>query len=122
MRDLGFPFHCFQGGGEALLADGTKVTNAEIVGQYMDSLSAEEKERLFPYGCLDCFGLEVRDFVDSIRTGRAPEMDGMAGLRAKALCEACFESATLGRPVKYDSVLDGSIRAFQKPIDDFWKL
>ncbi len=122
MRDLGFPFHCFQGGGEILLADGTKITNAEIVEQYMASLSPAEKERLFPYGCLDCFGLEVRDFVDSIRSGRKPEMDGMDGLRAKTLCEACFESATIGRPVKYDSVLKGRIRAFQKPIDDFWKL
>ena len=122
MRDLGFPFHCFQGGGEALLADGTKVTNAEIVEQYMATLSAAEKERLFPYGCLDCFGLEIRDFVDAIRSGRKPEMDGMDALRAKALSEACFESATLGRPVKYASVLSGRVRAFQKPIDDFWKL
>jgi hypothetical protein len=49
-------------------------------------------------------------------------MDGMAGLRSKALCEACFESATLGRPVKYDDVLNGTIRTFQKPIDEFWEL
>ena len=122
MRDLGFPFHCFQGGGDAHLADGAKVTNAEIVEQYMASLSDTEKEQLFPYGCLDCFGIEVWDFVNSIRTGRAPEMDGMAGLRSKALCEACFESATLGRPVKYDDVLNGTIRTFQKPIDEFWEL
>lgn len=122
MRDLGFPFHCFQGGCEVTLADGTKLSNAEVVEQYMKSLSEADKQRLFPYGCLDCFGIEVWDFVNSIRTGRQPEMDGMEGLRSKALCEACFESATLGRPVKYDSVLSGRVRAFQKPIDDFWKL
>lgn len=122
MRDLGFPFHCFQGGCEVTLADGTKLTNAEIVEQYMKSLSEAEKQRLFPYGCLDCFGIEVWDFVNSVRTGRQPEMDGVEGLRSKALCEACFESATLGRPVKYDSVLSGRVRAFQKPVDDFWKL
>jgi predicted dehydrogenase len=122
LRDLGFPFHCFQGGSEASLADGSKLSNAEIVDQYMKSLSDAERQQLFPYGCLDCFGIEVWDFVDSIRRQRPPEMDGVAGLHSKALCEACFESATLGRPVKYDSVLSGRIRAFQKPIDDFWKL
>jgi predicted dehydrogenase len=122
LRDLGFPFHCFQGGSEASLADGSKLTNAEIVDQYMKSLSERERQQLFPYGCLDCFGIEVWDFVDSIRSDRQPEMDGTAGLRSKALCEACFESATLGRPVTYDSVLSGRVRAFQKPIDDFWKL
>lgn len=122
LRDLGFPFHCFQGGSEALLADGSTHGNAEIVEQYMASLSAAQRQRLFPYGCLDCFGIEVWDFIDSIRQQRQPEMDGTAGLRAKALSEACFESAALGRPVKYDSVLSGRIRAFQKPIDEFWKL
>ena len=122
LRDLGFPFHCFQGGCEAQLADGSKLSNAEIVEAYMQSLSTADKQRLFPYGCLDCFGIEVWDFVNAIRTGRQPEMDGQAGLRAKALCEACFEAATLGRPVTYTSVLSGRTRTFQKPIDEFWKL
>lgn len=122
LRDLGFPFHCFQGGSEAVLADGSKVTNAEIVEQYMASLTEADRQRLFPYGCLDCFGIEVWDFVDAIRNGRQPEMDGLVGLRAKALCEACFESAVLGKPVKVDRVLSGRARAFQKPIDDFWQL
>lgn len=123
LRDLGFPFHCFQGGCEAALADGRTVNNAEIVEQYMASLTEADRQRLFPYGCMDCFGIEVWDFVNAIRTGRTPEMDGEAGLRAKALCEACFESAAAGgAPIKVSSVLSGRVRTFQKPIDEFWKL
>lgn len=122
LRDLGFPFHCFQGGAEATLADGRTVANAEIVEQYMATLSNDQRQRLFPYGCMDAFGIEVWDFVNAIRTGREPEMDGTAGLRAKALSEACFESAALGRPVAVASVLSGRVRAFQKPIDDCWGL
>ncbi|MBN2451923.1 MAG: Gfo/Idh/MocA family oxidoreductase [Lentisphaeria bacterium] len=122
LRDLGFPFHCFQGGAEAKLADGRVVTSQEMVDEYLATLSAAEREGLFPYGCRLDFGIEVWDFVNAVRTGRAPEMDGEAGLRAKALCEACFESATLGRPVSYRSVLSGRIRTFQAPIDTFWGL
>ena len=64
--------------------------------------------------------IEVWDFCRAVATGAQPEMDGKAGLRAKALCEACYESATAGRPVKYADVLRGTINAYQKPIDAFW--
>jgi predicted dehydrogenase len=70
----------------------------------------------------DGFAIEVWDFVDSIATGRKPEMDGYDGLRAKALCECCYESATLGRPVRFADVLEGRIDAYQKPINEFWEL
>jgi hypothetical protein len=49
-------------------------------------------------------------------------MDGRDGLRAKTLCEACYESATLGESVAFDDVLTGEIDAYQQPIDAFWEL
>jgi hypothetical protein len=49
-------------------------------------------------------------------------MDGYVGLAAKALCEACYESATADAPVKFADVLDGRINAYQRPIDAFWNL
>jgi predicted dehydrogenase len=120
MYDLGFVFHPFQGGGEALLADGTEVSSEQIQEEYMASLGDEEKARLFPYGSTDGFAVEVWDFINAIATGRRPEMDGHDGLRAKALCEACYESATAGHPVKFADVLEGKISAYQEPIDAFW--
>lgn len=122
MRDLGFPFHCFQSGGEATLTDGTVVSSDEIQTRYRETLTEEEQARLFPYGCTNGFAVEVADFVTAILEDRKPDLDGADGLRAKALCEACYESATLGAPVKFDDVLSGKVCAFQAPIDDFWGL
>ena len=122
LYDLGFPFHPFQGGGRAVLADGMEVSSEEIQEAYLSSLSDEEQNALFPYGVTDGFAIEVWDFIDAIANERKPEMDGVDGLRAKALCEACYESATLGRPVAYDPVLEGDVDVYQRPIDSFWDL
>ena len=122
MRDLGFPFHCFQGGADALLADGTTISADDIVADYLAELSPAEKARLFPYENPFDMAVEIWDFARAVRTGGTPEIDGEAGLRAKALCEACFESATLDRPVAYRDVLEGKIRTFQQPIDEYWNL
>ncbi|MBN1136497.1 MAG: Gfo/Idh/MocA family oxidoreductase [Anaerolineae bacterium] len=122
MRDLGFVFHPFQGGGKAVLVDGSEWSSDQILAEYMASLSEQDKSRLFPYGSTDGFAIEVWDFVNAIATGRKPEMDGYDGLRAKALCECCYESATAGEPVKFDDVLAGRIDAYQQPIDAFWKI
>ena len=122
LYDLGFPFHPFQGGGRAVLADGTEVASEEIQEAYLTGLSDADKAVLFPYGVTDGFAIEVWDFVDAIANERKPEMDGVDGLRAKALCEACYESATLGRTVRYDEVLGGQVNAYQGPIDAFWDL
>ncbi|MCX7013749.1 MAG: hypothetical protein NTW86_14545 [Candidatus Sumerlaeota bacterium] len=67
-------------------------------------------------------GIELWDFADAIRSERAPEMDGEAGLRSKSLCMACYESAALDRPVKYDDVLSGAICEYQRPIDEYWQI
>ncbi len=122
LYDLGFPFHPFQGGGRAVLADGTEVSSEEIQDAYLNDLSDLEKATLFPYGVTDGFAIEVWDFIDAIVNGRDPEMNGVDGLRAKALCEACYESATLGHAVTYDEVLEGRVNAYQQPIDEFWNL
>jgi UDP-N-acetyl-2-amino-2-deoxyglucuronate dehydrogenase len=122
MVDRGFPFHPFQGGGEAQLADGTVISQEQITREYLDSLSQKEKDRLFPYGATDGFSIEVADFVRAVAGDGKVEMDGQAGLAAKALSMACYESAVAGRCVSYDDVLAGSIRQYQEPIDRFWKL
>ncbi len=122
VKDNSFVFHCFQVGGDVIRPDGGITTAREIQVDYLLSLAPEAKARLFPYGCTDGFAVEVWDFIDSVRNKRQPEMDGEEGLRAKALCEACYESATLGRPVKYADVLNGTIETYQKPINDYWKI
>jgi UDP-N-acetyl-2-amino-2-deoxyglucuronate dehydrogenase len=122
IRDLGWPFHPFQGGGEMTLKSGTVLSSEQIQTKYLMSLKAGEKERLFPYGVTDGFGIEVWDFVNAIATNCAPEMDGWAGLKAKALCLSCYESATLGQAVKYNDVLEGKLETYQQPINKFWEI
>jgi len=115
-------FHPFQLGGRVLLEDGTEMSNEDVIAEYMATLSDDEKNRLFPYGCESGFGVQMWDFADAIRNGREPEMDGEAGLRAKALCETCYESAAAGEPVKYDDVLSGEVCEYQRPIDEYWQI
>jgi predicted dehydrogenase len=122
MVDLGFPFHPFQSGGEALLPDGSKVSSEQIQLDYLMSLGDEDKAALFPYGATDGFSIEVWDFVNAIAEGRKPEMDGFDGLRAKTLSECCYEAATAGQPIKFDDVLAGRVGAYQSQIDAFWQV
>ncbi|HOJ40123.1 MAG TPA: Gfo/Idh/MocA family oxidoreductase, partial [bacterium] len=121
-RDRSFVFHCFQAGGDIQLQDGQKISAEEQQARYLLQLTEEEKQRLFPYGCTDGFAVEVWDFVDAISKGRSPEIDGESGIQAMAFCEACFESATAGKPVSYHDVLHGRIETYQAPINAFWKI
>jgi len=114
--------HPFQHGGTITLADGRTLSSEKIQADYLTTLSAEERDRLFPYGATNGFSCEIHDFIRAVRTGANLEMDGEAGLRAKTLCECCYESATAGRPVKYADVLAGRVDAYQRPIDEYWKL
>ena len=120
MTALGFPFHPFQVGGTATLSDGASLTSEEIQELYRQAMGEDKLAELFPYGSTDGFALEAWDFCSAIANGRKPEMDGTDGLRAKTLCEACYESATAGEPVRYDDVLSGKISAYQDPIDEYW--
>lgn len=122
MQDTGFVFHPFKGGGNVVLHDGSTVSSGEIQRRYLASLSGEDKDRLFPYGCMDGFGIEMWDFVNAITKRGKPEIDGTDGLRAKTLCECCYESATIGKTVRFDDVLNGRINEYQKPIDEFWRI
>jgi predicted dehydrogenase len=122
VQDLGYPFHCFDGGGTLTLSDKTIRNNETIVRDYLLQLEPEIKQKLFPYNCPDGFGVEVWDFADAIRNNRTPEIDGEEGLRSKALALACYESAQSGKPVQYEDVLSGKISEYQDPINAYWKI
>ena len=48
---------------------------------------------------------EIDEFADCILTGRPPETDGPAALKALALIRAAIESQRTGRPVDVNTVL-----------------
>ena len=60
---------------------------------------------------------EMHDFVDAVRSGRPPEVDGVAGLRSVAIIHAMLESALADRRVTLDEVLDGDLHAYQDTVE-----
>ena len=109
-------------GSEGVIRDYGDVFHPELREMYLETLSDEEQERLFPFGIEDGFALEVYDFINAIKDNREPEVDGWTGLQAKAISIAIYESGTSGEAVSIADVLDGTVNAYQKEIDEHWGL
>ena len=105
---------------EVVAADGTTRTLEELKQQFLASIGDAEQERLFPHGFDDGFTLEIHDFLRAIADERPPEVDAEAGMKAKAICEAIFESSYCGQAVKYADVLSGAVEAYQREINEHW--
>ncbi len=99
-----------------------------FLGAYLDSLAPEERERLFPAWVAEDprhapgpdlgVRLELAEFLDSVRTRRAPEVGAAEGLSAQAIAATILESAHLGgQPLLVDDVLSGRVSGYQDPID-----
>lgn len=106
-------------GDEVVFDDGSRAPVARL---FDEEASAALKERFFPGGVRDAFGLETRDFVQAIRKGRQMESSGDSGLRDMAVAYAVLESATTGRPVRPEDVLEGKVAAYQSEIDEHYGL
>ena len=122
LLDDGDIFHGPFDGAEVILKDGTHYSMESLIADYMESLSDEEKSRLFPHNFTDGVVLECYDFVDAIANNRPPELDAEVGLRAKSICEAIYESNACGQAVDYEEVVAGNIEVYQKPINERWSL
>jgi len=59
---------------------------------------------------------EYEDFHRAITNNKIPETDALWGLKAIALPYALYESGELGKPVKFDDVLEGKIANFEKKV------
>jgi len=123
--DHGDVFHGPFSRAEIIIQDGAKrITQpmGELQEQFMSQLSEAQKNTLFPHGFTDGVVIECYDFLDAIEKKRKPEVDGEAGMKAKAICEAIFESSYCGQAVRYDDVLSGKVEAYQRPINEHWHL
>lgn len=109
--------------GRIVRADGSEMTLAELERAHQSALAPEALKLLFPGGIADGFTCEIWEFIECIRGNRpAPEVDGWEGLRSLAVCEAVYESAWCGEPVRVVDVAAGRVRAYQAPIDEHWGL
>jgi hypothetical protein len=83
---------------------------------------ARTVEHFFPYALEDSFALGTLDFLRAIEAQRDPEASGREGLLDLAAAFAICESATVGRPVSVNDVLDGRVAAYQTEIDRHYGL
>ena len=65
----------------------------ELTAEYMASLSAGEKERLFPHGITETVATELWEFIQAVQGKGKVETDALEGYKAEAISFAVYESA-----------------------------
>jgi predicted dehydrogenase len=91
--------------------------HGDLLDRFEQELKEADRERFFPLGLRDPFAVLQLDWLRGIESGHGPETDGIEGLRDLAAAYAILESARAGRAVALDEVLNGSVDAYQRPID-----
>jgi predicted dehydrogenase len=94
------------------------VPMEQLVAEHQAALSEEEKERLFPRGITDTVATELYEFFLAVRGEAELEVDGWEGYRSQALCEAVYESGTLGRPVALRDIEALRIEVYQNRVHE----
>ena len=102
------------------LKSGSARSMDELRKEFLNSLSPDEKEELFPLGITNSVALGIHDFLDAVKSHREPEVTGWDGFAAQAICEAIYESAYCGQAVNVDDVISGKIEAYQADINEHW--
>ena len=96
---------------------GENTSNEALVEAYQNSLTEDERERLFPSGVENSISTELKDFADAVRGQGTPEVDGLEGYRSQAICMAIFESEWFNRSVTLAEIERGDLEGYQAEID-----
>ena len=102
--------------------DGSTRGMDELREEFLNALTPDAKEKLFPHGITNAVALGIYDFLDAVRNNREPEVTGWDGFAAQAVCDAIYESAHCRQAVNVDDVISGKIEAFQADINEHWGL
>ncbi|MGE3269422.1 MAG: Gfo/Idh/MocA family protein [Chloroflexota bacterium] len=100
--------------GETVHLDGQAPTTLDA---YFAEHGGADAERLFPRGLSDSFGLLYESWLGGIRDGHSAETSGLEGLHDLAASFAIVEASEAGRTVRLSEVLDGSVDAYQRELD-----
>jgi predicted dehydrogenase len=71
----------------------------------------------FPDADRKLLAIEFYELANCVQSGRTPEVDGLMGRRAMALCYASFESSVQNRPVTLDEVEAETVGAYEAEIN-----
>lgn len=86
------------------LKSGEIISKEELIKKYASNIRK------------DSVATEYEDFHRAITNNKIPETDALWGLKAIALPYALYESGELGKPVKFNDVLEGKIANFEKKV------
>jgi len=114
--------HPFQVGADLKTREGVETSYEDLNKQYLEALTAKQKAKLFPYDLSDGISNECHDFIEAVAEDKEPEIGGEKAMMAKAVCLAMYESQHIGRPVSIADVVSGKVNAYQKPVDEYWKI
>lgn len=76
----------------------------------------------FPDADRKLLAIEAYEFADCILKGAKPEVDGLVGRRALAICYAGLESGVIGRPVTVDEIEAEQTGVYEAEINARWKI
>jgi len=96
---------------------GENTSDEALIEAYQNSLTEDERVRLFPGGVENPIATELKDFADAVRGQGTPEVDGLDGYRSQAICMAIFESEWFKRPVSLAEIERGDLEGYQAEID-----
>lgn len=102
--------------GDTIHLDGHEPQSLAAI--YEAEAPDELKQRDFPLGLSNDFALSQLDWLRAIENGAQPECSGREGLLDLACAYAVVESAKAGRRVSIKEIVEGSLRDYQKPIDE----
>ena len=122
MRGQGFG-HTIIYGSEGCIHDGELIVDGpdgKPAKTERDAFITQYKPAsLFPMGITNAVTLQQHEFLECIQHGGTPEIDGLMGLKAEAVCYAVYESnAAGGAPVKVQDVLDGTVDTYQRELNE----
>lgn len=106
--------------GDQLHRDGAAA--ASLSALYLEEASAADKAAAAPLGLKDNFAITQHLWLQAIRDGVQPPLDGAEGLRDLACAYAILESHTAGRRVSVREILSGELETYQRPLNQHFGL
>ena len=101
-------------GDQVTFDDSRQCSLAEL---YKAEAPLEVRQRDFPHGLSNGFALSQLDWLRAIQEHRAPETDGLEGLRDLAAAYSLLESHVAGMRIRVADVFEGRVQKYQRPID-----
>ena len=103
--------------GDALLALVPDFGLDEITARLFGGERMASYKLPFPDADRKLLAIEYYELADCVQKGRAPEVHGLMGRRAMALCYAGCESSVLNRPVTLDEIEAEAVGTYEADIN-----